>query len=256
MIQDVSVILPYYNAGRGLQRAIDSIVGQSRGVREIIIVDDGSTQVAPVLEIEVAVELRRLSLEKNMGPATARNRGAAVAKGRWLAFLDADEIWSADKVARQIDFLESHPEYVLCGTLAGREGDEDRCEPVKAWREIAARELLWRNPFRTSSVLMLREVFPGFPDGEYYSEDFACWQQALFGGSRAAILNEVLTFFDRTPGASGGLSAHGRDMLAGEYRNFVGLVKQGHINWGTAAMACLWATLKFLLRCLAGVRTG
>lgn len=256
MIQNVSVILPYYNAGQGLQRAIDSIVGQSCGVREIILVDDGSTQEACVLEVEGTVEVRRLSLGQNMGPATARNRGAAVAKGKWLAFLDADEVWSVDKVSRQADFLEAHPEYVLCGTLAGMESDENLCEPARPWREVKARELLWRNPFRTSSVFILREVFPGFPDGEYYSEDFACWQESVFSGNRAAILNEVLTFYDREPGVSGGLSAHGRQMLGGEYRNFMGLAKQGHINWATASVACLWASLKFSVRCLTGVRTG
>jgi len=253
---DVTVILPYYNAGRGLQRAIDSIVGQNCGVREIILVDDGSTQQACVPEVERPVEVRRLSLGQNMGPATARNRGAAVAKGKWLAFLDADEVWSTDKLGRQVDFLEAHPEYVLCGTLAGIESDVNRCELEQSWREVTARELLWRNPFRTSSVLILREVFPGFPDGEYYSEDFACWQQTLFSGGRAVILNDVLTFFDRKPGARGGLSAHAQEMLVGEFRNFMRLARQGYIHKTTAIAACFLATLKFSVRCLVGVRTG
>lgn len=248
-MEDVSVIIPCYNAGAPLLLAIDSVSRQDRSVREIIVVDDGSTEKLPEVHVPENIKLVHIRLSGNSGPATARNIGMKQAKGQWVAFLDADEVWGPNKIRKQMDFLRAYPEYSLCASGAGVEGrTSGRGHAESFWREVFPRELLWKNPFRTSSVIVRRECLPVFPEGAYYSEDYACWQQLLFSGYRAALMDEVLVYFDRKPASAGGLSGHEEEMLRGEFRNFKRLEKQGHVSWFWAGIACCWSLLKFFRR--------
>jgi glycosyltransferase involved in cell wall biosynthesis len=251
-MEDVSVIIPCYNPGARLLRAIDSICRQDRSVREIIVVDDASTEKLPEVQSSENVQLVHLRLSVNSGPATARNMGIQQAKGQWLAFLDADEVWAPYKIRKQMDFLRAHPEYSLCASGAEGLKHLDHADAESFWREVFPRELLWKNPFRTSSIIVRRECLPAFPAGAYYSEDYACWLQLLFSGYRAALMDEVLVYFDRHPASAGGLSGDGEQMLRGEFWNFKRLAKQGHVSWFWAGIACGWSLLKFFRRKLMG----
>lgn len=99
----VSVIIPNYNRQAELQRAVDSVLAQDYPALEIIVVDDASTR--PVrLELPTAGRqaLRWIALETNHGGATARNAGIDAARGEVVAFLDSDDVWTSDKLTRQI----------------------------------------------------------------------------------------------------------------------------------------------------------
>jgi glycosyltransferase involved in cell wall biosynthesis len=100
----ISAIVPTYNCASYLADALDSILGQTRRVDEIIVVNDGSTDATA----EVLRPYRRhiIYLEQpNAGQAAARNRGLNAALGAWVAFLDADDIWMPDKIERQLDHV-------------------------------------------------------------------------------------------------------------------------------------------------------
>jgi glycosyltransferase involved in cell wall biosynthesis/CelD/BcsL family acetyltransferase involved in cellulose biosynthesis len=111
----VSVIIPAYRAASTIGRAIDSVLAQSRPAAEIIVVDDGSPED---IEAAIARFQKRVTYVKkpNGGAASARNAGIARAAGDVVTFLDADDYWEPNKIARQIDHLERHPEVGMVGS--------------------------------------------------------------------------------------------------------------------------------------------
>lgn len=106
----VSVITPNYNGARFISRCVNSVARQNYSV-EHIIVDDCSTDGSWVLLNELSLErpwLRPVRLEENSGPVSARNRAIELSKGRFLAFLDVDDIWLSEKLQTQIAFMLKH----------------------------------------------------------------------------------------------------------------------------------------------------
>src|SRR5262245_57535681 len=117
---EVSVIIPAYNAGRTISAALQSVFAQTFRDFEVIVVDDGSTDdtAARVAEWSKAIHYVR---QRNRGPAHARNEGVARAKGRLIAFLDADDIWFPRKLQRQVLYFDRFPATGLlhAATLVG-----------------------------------------------------------------------------------------------------------------------------------------
>ena len=97
----VSCIVPVYNGERYLREALDSIAAQTHRVIEIIVVDDGSTDGSAAIVARYPARIR-LYAQPNAGPAAARNRGIRDARGAYLAFLDADDVWHPEKLERQL----------------------------------------------------------------------------------------------------------------------------------------------------------
>jgi glycosyltransferase involved in cell wall biosynthesis len=104
----VSVIIPVYNGERYLAEAVQSVLAQTYAPVEIIVVDDGSTDgTADVAKHFAPVQYVR---QANSGVSAARNRGLELARGEFLAFLDADDLWVADKLARQTEAFTTDPQ--------------------------------------------------------------------------------------------------------------------------------------------------
>jgi glycosyltransferase involved in cell wall biosynthesis len=111
----VSVIIPTYNRAGLVRQAVASVAAQTFRDFEIVVVDDGGT--AGTCEVlSAGQELRVLRHPHRRGVSAARNTGIAAARGEWLAFLDSDDLWLPDKLARQICLLEGQPELRLCQT--------------------------------------------------------------------------------------------------------------------------------------------
>ena len=110
----ISVVIPTYNRAGRLTRAIDSVLAQSRPVDEIIVVDDGSADETATVVQAYGPPVRYI-WQENTGPAAARNRGIAEARGTWIAFLDSDDRWFPDKMARQMAVLDAYPQLRWCG---------------------------------------------------------------------------------------------------------------------------------------------
>lgn len=106
----VSIIMPSYNTARFIEETIDSVIAQTYTNWELIIVDDCSTDntddvVSKYLEDS---RIRYIKNESNSGAAVSRNRALREAKGKWIAFLDSDDIWEAEKLEKQIAFMEKN----------------------------------------------------------------------------------------------------------------------------------------------------
>ncbi len=111
----VSVIIPTYNYGRFVTEAVDSVLAQTHPDREIIVVDDGSSDDTPQRMAPYADRVRYLR-QANQGPSASRNNGIAAARGEFVAFLDADDIWHPQILEAQLSYLGAHPEVALVAT--------------------------------------------------------------------------------------------------------------------------------------------
>lgn len=104
----VSIIMPSYNTGKFIKQTIESVIAQSYSNWELIIVDDCSPDntdeiIKPFLSDQ---RIRYLKNEKNSGASVSRNRALREAKGKWIAFLDSDDLWKPEKLEKQICFME------------------------------------------------------------------------------------------------------------------------------------------------------
>jgi glycosyltransferase involved in cell wall biosynthesis len=191
----VSVIIPTYNRRAMLLEAITSVTAQRGTDFELIVVDDGSSDgtwedlsdgalgaALSQVPSSCAVKLVR---QENRGPAAARNRGAASATGEFLAFLDSDDLWMADKLARQLDYFSSHRELQIAQTqeLWVRQGR--RVNPGRRHRKPEGRffEAALRTCLISPSAVMMRAdlfaVLEGFDPDLAACEDYDLWLRVL-----------------------------------------------------------------------------
>jgi len=113
----VSVVIPAYNSVSYIGGAIQSVLDQSYSNIEILVIDDGSIDNTRDVVAPFGERVRYMHQE-NRGASAARNRGIREARGSYVAFLDADDLWHPAKLSRQVDVLEQHPDFgaVHCGT--------------------------------------------------------------------------------------------------------------------------------------------
>lgn len=118
-VPSVSVVMPFLDAGRFMEEAIESVLSQTLAAVELLLIDDGSTDQSSGLARGYAarfpenVRYFEHAEHANRGKSVSRNLGITQARGRYLAFLDADDVFLPHKLAHQFDLLERHPEVVM-----------------------------------------------------------------------------------------------------------------------------------------------
>ena len=127
----VSVIIPAYNCAHFLGQAIRSVLAQTFMDYEIIVVDDGSTDDTAAVLGEFGDQVRHVS-QANRGNAAARNAGIALARGQWLSFLDADDLWAPRKLEQQLIDLIGSPGISVSFVRALKFFESGDCEPMPA----------------------------------------------------------------------------------------------------------------------------
>lgn len=171
-----------FNRADLIPAAIQSVLNQTYQNWELLILDDASTDnTASVVASIVADDPRVIfsPAAKNLGITKNRNRGFDLAKGKYIAVLDCDDLWSnKHKLAKQVDFLETHPTHVLVGTdviVIDKDGRQTK-ELHYAHTDATIRpKMLMRNQFTHSAVLMRRSSLPS-PKPYDESGEVSIWE--------------------------------------------------------------------------------
>jgi len=174
----ISVVIPCYNSGAFIEGALEQLSRQTFRDFEVVIVDDGSSPDEAAFAREVAARWRVPCLrQENAGPGAARNRGAAAAKGTWIAFLDVDDIWDPSKLAEQIVAGDGR-DLVLCDTQTASK-DGTFCERHR-WSAYGGADVFGEAILRgdvysiTSAIFIRAEAFRalgGFDERLRFLED-------------------------------------------------------------------------------------
>jgi glycosyltransferase involved in cell wall biosynthesis len=193
----VTVLIPVYNGANYLGHSVASVLGQSLADFELVVVDDGSTDRTPeVLRNYCDPRLRVLSLPRNSGIASARNAGIGAARGRYIAFLDHDDIAAPSRLEKQAGFLEQHPAVGMVGSAVefiDANGATLRTVPMPR----SDLEIRWMNllecPLRQSSLMIRTKLAREQPyDARFLSLSDWDFIQRLLDRAEAANLPEVL----------------------------------------------------------------
>lgn len=198
----VSVIMPVYNCEKFLEHSIRSVQNQTFGDWELIVVNDASTDKSLDKIFEFAYEDKRIKvidMTFNQGVGKCRNIGISYAKGRYLAFLDSDDLWSKQKLAKQLAFMEekdaglSHTGYAFINEqgfiLPTGQVCVDECVDRKKYMKTTQ--------IGMSTVMVDRTKIPNlkFPEDRKLCEDATAWMGLLRKGERFYGLNDVLLLY-------------------------------------------------------------
>jgi glycosyltransferase involved in cell wall biosynthesis len=165
----VSVIIPTYNRAAWVTEAAASVLTQKFWDYELIVVDDGSTDATLEALASFRGQVKVLRRKERRGVSAARNLGAGASRGDWLAFLDSDDLWLPDKLARQIDYLRAHPDLLICQTEEIWLRNGVRVNPPETHRKVGGDiflQSLKRCSVSPSAVMVHRRLFKtmgGFP---------------------------------------------------------------------------------------------
>ncbi|MCM8729539.1 glycosyltransferase family 2 protein [Hephaestia sp. GCM10023244] len=206
----ISVIMAAYNGAALLPETLASLQAQTFGDFELIVVDDCSTDdTLALLHGWPDHRIRVIAAETNQGPVKTRNRAVTEARGRYLAALDQDDICLPDRFARQVAYLDAHPDTVLVASAAGTLCDGvtrgSTLEPVTT-PLLVEWMLQIRNPLVWSSVMVraeaARRLDPFTRHENLYAEDFDFYHRIARFGRIARIDDELLLYHVHAGGAS------------------------------------------------------
>jgi glycosyltransferase involved in cell wall biosynthesis len=214
MTPEVSVITPTHNRRAMLREALSSVAAQRGSSFEVLVVDDGSTDgtwqdlSGHDLSAHFA-DIRAVRTERR-GPAAARNRGIALARGRLIAFLDSDDLWMPEKLARQSLFMRNNPDCLISQTGETWMRDGRSVNPGQRHRKRPGD--IFIDSLRTclispSAAILRRELLDevgGFDEDMAACEDYDLWLRIL-ARHEVGLLDEPLTV--RRAGHPGQLSA-------------------------------------------------
>jgi len=198
----ISVVLPAYNAELYIKEAIDSVLAQTFTNFELIILNDGSTDKTE--EIILSYQDSRIVYvknEHNLGLIGTLNKGMALAKGKYIARMDADDICFPKRFEKQVDFLEKNEEYVICGTSAYRFHNDisgkKAFNPPITDENIRVR-LFFNSSFIHPSVMLrtctVKDHHLKFSNDYKYAEDYFFWMDLLKYG-KGFNLKEKLLYY-------------------------------------------------------------
>lgn len=202
----VSIIMPAYNASAFVRAAVDSILAQTFRDFELIILNDGSTDDTQAIVEGYADARIRLINKSNSGVASTLNLGLKEAKGEFIWRHDADDISLPTKLERQIEFMDEHPEFVLCATQVAFMTERgkiawDKRQPKTKWlgddgfREVHFEDFSPYSPVTHGTTLFRRSILkdvPFYREAFITSEDIDMWLRMLEHG-KLAVLNQCLS---------------------------------------------------------------
>lgn len=234
----VSIVIPYFNNENTIRRALSSVIGQTYKNYEIILINDGSTDnskkiVEDFIRKNDHVIIKNIN-QSNSGPSSSRNRGIHESNGKYIAFLDADDEWTIDKLKKQMLTAESFDVDLLsCNyNIFIRHRINKLYFTKKKFKKVGFKELLFKHYFATSCVLVKKDVIlqvGGFPEDQRYMEDALVFTR-IARNYNSYITNDFLVNTYKNSYGESGLSKNIYDMERYELLNFKKLKEENKYN--------------------------
>ena len=191
----VSIIVPMYNNEQFITETIQSVLNQTYNDFEMLIVDDCSNDKSvSIVEsfCKKDARIKLIKLENNSGAAFARNKAISVANGRYIAFLDADDLWKKDKLKKQIEFMDAKKCGFSCASYEViAEDGTDLQKKIKMLPKLDYKGFLTNNLLQTVGIMIDRNIVSDelikMPDLRR-RQDAATWLQILKSGHECTVL--------------------------------------------------------------------
>ncbi|HXH19354.1 MAG TPA: glycosyltransferase [Chitinophagales bacterium] len=192
----VTVLLPVYNAEAHVAEAIQSILSQTFRDFELLIINDGSTDRSlEIIRSFNDARIRAESNESNMKLIATLNKGIDLARGKYIARMDADDVSLPERLQKQVDFMETHSEVGVCGTWFQLFGNSGEIVKYPEKDENIRIMMLYQTPFCHPSIIFRKDVFDKygirFLPEFIHAEDYEAWVR-LAGLTHFANIPEVL----------------------------------------------------------------
>lgn len=201
----VSIVIPVYNSEKFIKETIQTVENQTYQNWELLLVNDCSTDNSENIIKEYEgkdQKIRLINLEKNSGAAIARNKGIDEAKGKYIAFLDADDLWDKQKLEKQIKFMQDNDyEFTFTSYEFAEENGKGTGKVVNVPIKINYKQALKNTTIWTSTVIFdvekLGKDLINMPNVRR-GQDTATWWKVLKTGVTAYGLNENLSLYRRS----------------------------------------------------------
>ena len=197
----VSVVMPAYNAEKYIGEAIDSILNQTFTDFEFIIIDDGSSdRTADIVKSYTDPRIRLLVNERNSGIVVSLNRGLQNATGKYIARMDSDDFSRSDRIKKQVDFLDNHPEVIALGTSFSTFGEGIKSRQVKCEADArkAKVELIFSPCMAHPTAMIRKNILDnyGIKYNEAYvgTEDYALWWELAKYGDIKYLIEDLFKY--------------------------------------------------------------
>ncbi|WP_061808970.1 glycosyltransferase family 2 protein [Rossellomorea vietnamensis] len=199
----VSVITPVYNSGKYITKTLDSVLNQTYEQIEIILVDDCSTDNSQELirdYLSKHENIRYHRLEENSGAAVARNKAIDLAKGRFVAFLDSDDLWYPKKIEKQLELMEQKNAAICYTAIEMIDENDNLIKDKRNVIEMVNYKFLLKNTMiATSTVVVDRNLTGAFKMPLIRSgQDYATWLLLMRNGTNAYGINEVFVKYRKS----------------------------------------------------------
>ena len=220
----VSIVMPAYNAGKTIRKSVESVMAQTFSDWELIVIDDGSCDDTAKILSELASSDNRICFlqnEKNCGASYTRNRAISLARGEWIAFLDSDDLWTSEKLDKQLRLADEHPDMVICYTASSFIDDDGNpyAYVMAAEERVTYKTLLRRNLLSCSSVMIRASVMKSIqmPNDKMH-EDYFVWLTVVREYGVAYGINEPLLIYRLCSNSKSSNRIKSAKMLFNAYR--------------------------------------
>ncbi len=243
-----SIIIPCFNAQESIEKTLLCVLHQTYKEYELIIVDDGSSDKTREI-IEQLLQDKNVRYtyiyQDNSGPSAARNKGIEKATGKYIAFLDADDVWHPQKLELVLNLLENNKEIDLLGHAYTLSENFSEKYTNKTPRKISFFQLLMRNFAVTPSIVVRKEALELFDEKMKFAEDHELWLR-IASKKNIYFLDLPLVLLGRKPLSSGGLSAQKWNMRKGEIQMYINTLKYKKILFLALPFLIIFSLIKYV----------
>ena len=199
----VSIVMPTFNSCKYIRKSIESVINQTYKQWELLIVDDNSTDNTEEIVKEYSLidnRIQYIKFNENRGAAVARNTAIDISKGRFLAFLDSDDLWSKEKLEVQVKFmLENNIEFSFTDYKLINDKGDDLYKVIRMPEKLSYEGYLRNTIIQTVTVMIDKYKVNEIRMPQIRRrQDFACWLSILKNGVVAVSIPQVLAEYRRT----------------------------------------------------------